>query len=109
SESRKTVSATVISGGAHVRSKDERQSRLSRPIGAFFLLSAPKTLAGDAVDLRGKQGIPRDLKGNNPPERSLHTIEPPSPSVGDLRCGSQTTVLINRENVPCTSSPRLLS
>src|SRR5947209_8675547 len=67
-------------------------------IGAFFLLSAPKTLAGDAVDLRGKQGIPRDLKGNNPPERSLHTIEPPSPSVGDKSPGDTTNT-----GVPATA------
>src|SRR5437899_26794 len=40
-------------------------------------------LAADAVDLRGKKGIvdPRDLKRFDPPERSLRTTEPPSPSV----------------------------
>lgn len=33
------------------------------------------------VDLRGKRGIPEDLKKYNPPARSLHIKEPPSPHV----------------------------
>ena len=34
-----------------------------------------------AVDLRGKKGIPRDLKKYDPPPRSLKIKEPPSPKV----------------------------
>ena len=35
----------------------------------------------DSVDLRGKDGVvdPADLKKYDPPERGLHTTEPPSP------------------------------
>lgn len=35
----------------------------------------------DGVDLRGKSGVPRDLKQYDPPAKSLHYKEPPSPTI----------------------------
>jgi cell division protein FtsN len=37
--------------------------------------------AADPVDLRGKKGVPENLKKYDPPPRSLHIKEPPSPTI----------------------------
>ena len=42
-------------------------------------IAMPQVVSAQAVDLRGKQEVPRDLKKDNPPERSLKIKEPPSP------------------------------
>jgi hypothetical protein len=47
-----------------------------------LMLGTTVVSSGQTVDLRGKKGVvdPKDLKKHDPPPRSLHTIEPPSPS-----------------------------
>jgi hypothetical protein len=49
----------------------------------FTLSSVLVVFAADPVDLRGKRGVvdPKDLKRYDPPERSLHIKEPPSPPI----------------------------
>jgi hypothetical protein len=49
---------------------------------AIVSLATPQAANAQAVDLRGKQGVvdPRDLKRDNPPERSLKITEPPAPA-----------------------------
>ena len=57
--------------------------RFSYPTAIVILLlgiTAPQVGWTQTVDLRGKQGIPRDLKKDDPPERSLKTTEPPAPA-----------------------------
>jgi hypothetical protein len=48
---------------------------------SLVLLPVHPSFADDAVDLRGKAGIVKDLKQYNPPEGSLHYKEPPSPFI----------------------------
>lgn len=59
------------------------------PIARPYLIVAQN----DAVDLRGKAGVvdPSDLKRDNPPERSLHITEPPSPPTEKPSGGSPSS------------------
>jgi hypothetical protein len=54
-------------------------------VSLVFIFSAFMSISSAQVDLRGKKGVvdPRDLKKDNPPERSLHIKEPPPPARPD--------------------------